>query len=145
LPAELRCVQATAKGAQCRLPVVRGTNTCKTHRRSLGKKSKKIKVFGRKLLGIKPSNGTAKPLEPKDYKRYIKSSAWRTKSNAAKKRAGYRCQFCNRHQREVLLHSHHRTYERLGREYQNDLTVFCEDCHNILEKHSRHKPSKVKR
>lgn len=147
LPIERRCVETTSKGKQCKQAKLSNIDLCGRHRRK--EKRGILTVLGKKVASLVQSKEVeyikTEPLEPKDYKRYIKSSAWRTKSNAAKKRAGYRCQFCNRHQREVTLHAHHRAYERLGREYQNDLTVFCEDCHNILEKHSRHKPSKVKR
>jgi hypothetical protein len=61
-----------------------------------------------------------------NYQDYIKSSKWKEKSEAAKKRAGYRCQVCND---ENFLNVHHRTYENLGNENDNDLTVLCASCH----------------
>ncbi len=74
-----------------------------------------------------------------DYNEYIKSPEWRSRANAAKQRAGYRCRICNRHQREIPLHAHHRTYERLGHELPDDITVLCEDCHHLYEQH-KHLP-----
>jgi len=68
-----------------------------------------------------------------NYYEYIRSEAWRTKANAAKKRAGYRCQVCNKHSKEVQLDAHHRTYERLGQEIPDDITVLCRDCHSLYE------------
>jgi hypothetical protein len=68
-----------------------------------------------------------------EYEDYIKSSAWRERSRAAKARAGWRCQICNRPSDEVALHAHHRTYERLGKELPEDLTVLCVDCHDLYE------------
>ena len=66
------------------------------------------------------------------YNEYLNSSTWRNKSNAAKSRAGYRCQLCNASPGVNKLHSHHRTYERLGHEDEMDLTVLCEDCHKYF-------------
>ncbi len=74
-----------------------------------------------------------------DYNEYIKSPEWRSRANAAKQRAGYRCRICNRHQTEIPLHAHHRTYERLGHELPDDITVLCEDCHRLYEQH-KHLP-----
>lgn len=72
-----------------------------------------------------------------DYYEYIQSPAWRQKAEAAKQRAAQRCQVCNRHKREVRLNAHHRTYERLGSELPEDLTVLCEDCHRLYEENKR--------
>ena len=66
---------------------------------------------------------------PKFYYAYIASSLWKTKAQAAYRRAGYRCQVCNS---GVELHAHHRTYERLGRERAMDITVLCAGCHALF-------------
>jgi hypothetical protein len=69
-----------------------------------------------------------------NYRSYIRSEAWKKKASAAKKRAGYRCQICNRGKRDgVQLDAHHRTYERLGHERPEDITVLCHRCHEIYE------------
>ena len=68
-----------------------------------------------------------------DYPTYINSNAWIQKSEEAKRRAGYRCQVCNRSSREAVLDAHHRTYERLGHERPEDITVLCRDCHELYE------------
>ena len=82
-----------------------------------------------------------------NYAEYIRSEKWRQKSYDAKLRAGNRCQVCNRSGDEIQLETHHRTYERLGNEYDSDLTVLCRDCHSIFE-HQRErvgrKPLRVK-
>lgn len=74
------------------------------------------------------------PRRPRiDYQAYIASDLWKRKADAAKKRAGFRCQICNRGQHQVVqLEAHHRTYERLGAEEDGDLTVLCETCHDIF-------------
>jgi hypothetical protein len=67
-----------------------------------------------------------------DYNQYINSDEWRAKATAAKERASWRCQVCNRSKEEVTLDAHHRTYERLGFEYEADITVLCRGCHGLF-------------
>lgn len=67
------------------------------------------------------------------YYRYIQSQGWREKAEEAKARAGNRCQVCNRSRAEVQLDAHHRTYERLGNELPEDITVLCRECHQLYE------------
>jgi hypothetical protein len=75
-----------------------------------------------------------------NYRDYIKSPAWKKKANAAKKRAGYRCQVCNRGKNEgARLDAHHRTYSRLGHEKPEDITVLCHECHELYETNKRAK------
>jgi hypothetical protein len=79
---------------------------------------------------------------PVDYTTYIRSKRWKSKSNAAKKRAGWRCQTCNRPHGQVRLEGHHRTYERLGYEIPEDITVLCDDCHcavTVVIRKTRHR------
>lgn len=61
-----------------------------------------------------------------NYREYIRSPEWRAKADAAKERAGHRCQLCNS---DGQLDAHHRTYKRLGNEEPEDITVLCRDCH----------------
>ena len=70
--------------------------------------------------GFKP---TYKPI---DYKWYIQSFIWKAKAHRAKELAGFKCQLCNANQE---LHAHHRTYDQLGFEKIEDITVLCADCH----------------
>ncbi len=60
------------------------------------------------------------------YEDYLRSEAWKRRREYMLRRAGYRCRLCNRGER---LEVHHRTYERLGAEDPDDLTVLCHDCH----------------
>jgi 5-methylcytosine-specific restriction endonuclease McrA len=73
-----------------------------------------------------------------DYREYIQSKEWKSKSKAAKHRAGYRCEQCGMMKPEHLLHTHHLTYERLGYERKSDLKVLCSDCH--AEEHGIRRP-----
>lgn len=69
-----------------------------------------------------------------NYYEYIQSPEWKTKAEAAKKRAGYRCVVCNGTDR---LEAHHRTYERLGNELPEDITALDHDCHELFSKYGR--------
>lgn len=63
------------------------------------------------------------------YSEYIKSNAWREKALAAKERAGWHCQLCNKEGDKSTLHAHHRTYDRLGHELDADIIALCAECH----------------
>ncbi len=80
-------------------------------------------------------------IPPAAYQDYIRSATWKTRAFAAKERADWKCQVCNRSRREVVLDAHHRTYERLGRELPEDITVLCRDCHSLYELNKNHKES----
>ena len=63
-----------------------------------------------------------------DYDEYLKSPHWQRMATLARERAGNRCQVCNA---DGLMEVHHRTYERMGHESLNDLTVLCPRCHAL--------------
>jgi HNH endonuclease len=60
------------------------------------------------------------------YPDYLQTPEWAERRRAALSRAEQACQTCGGHGR---LHVHHRTYERRGEEWADDLVVLCEDCH----------------
>jgi 5-methylcytosine-specific restriction endonuclease McrA len=64
-----------------------------------------------------------------DYKQYLTSPEWQVLRRLKLAEADGRCQVCNG---GGVLHVHHRSYERLGREILTDLTVLCADCHNLF-------------
>ena len=74
---------------------------------------------------------------PPNHREYINSAQWNTRALAAKERAGWRCQVCNKHKNQTILDAHHRTYERLGWELPSDITVLCRDCHELFESNKR--------
>lgn len=84
----------------------------------------KESVFTKSLL-VKRS------VDPQDYQAYLDSDEWKIKS-AAKKAENPRCSLCNRMSK--VLHVHHRTYKRLGSENSFDLTVLCENCHDLFHR-----------
>lgn len=72
-----------------------------------------------------------------NYQEYIRSAEWREKADAAKERAGHRCQVCNTPDNMASLEAHHRTYERLGREADDDITVLCDECHDLFSRNHK--------
>lgn len=63
------------------------------------------------------------------YREYLASEAWQIRRKWKLEQADHRCQVCNS---DEQLHVHHRTYDRLGNERENDLTVLCRDCHALF-------------
>lgn len=64
-----------------------------------------------------------------EYREYIQSKEWKAKAKAAKRRVNYYCEKCGILKSEHLLHAHHLTYERLGKERKEDIMVLCANCH----------------
>lgn len=63
------------------------------------------------------------------YTEYLQSPEWRQRRVFMLDRFNHRCQVCNANS---ILQVHHRTYERLGHERIEDLTVLCRECHRIF-------------
>lgn len=60
------------------------------------------------------------------YREYLQSEHWKNTRAIMLKRRGYKCELCNS---TTSLHVHHKSYERLGCEWQGDLIVLCGACH----------------
>jgi 5-methylcytosine-specific restriction endonuclease McrA len=69
-----------------------------------------------------------------NYKIYLQTAHWQKTRKRKLSQAKYRCQVCYSQKK---LHVHHRTYKRIGKEWLIDLTVLCEDCHDLFHKHSK--------
>lgn len=65
----------------------------------------------------------------KQYYKYLKSKTWLKKRNRVLRRDNYRCFICNR---QVPLHIHHLTYDRVFHELLSDLISLCSWCHANL-------------
>jgi hypothetical protein len=74
---------------------------------------------------LPPISARAENARP-EYLEYLKSASWRVTRNRALMLADYRCERCNS-KRDLQVH--HRTYERLGHEWDQDLEVLCGGCH----------------
>jgi len=62
------------------------------------------------------------------YQNYLESEHWQETRKKALKAANYQCQLNSKHTGPLIVH--HRTYERVGRECLEDLTVLCRDCND---------------
>lgn len=76
-------------------------------------------------------------MKKSDYLAYLQSEAWQIRRKWKLEQADHRCQVCNS---DEQLHVHHRTYDRIGNERENDLTVLCRDCHALYHNRIDHSP-----
>lgn len=120
---EGKCQAIIRKGRRCKNKAVDG-DFCRVHSKEAKAKRRREKKIAKRN---KPSDWITRP----DYREYLKSERWREKSAEAKRRADWRCQICNKKGNMRTLHSHHRTYKRLGNEKPMDLTVLCPKCHSL--------------
>ena len=65
------------------------------------------------------------------YSEYLKTEHWRKKRQRALTEARNLCRICNK---GGELHTHHRTYDNLGHENDEDLIVLCADCHSLFHR-----------
>ncbi len=78
-----------------------------------------------------------------NYQDYVNSPAWAAKKAAflrSDHRHAKRCYVCQRRHRRGW-HVHHLTYQRLGYESFDDLTIACPDCHDEI--HALHERAKL--
>jgi len=63
------------------------------------------------------------------YQEYLHTEHWQIVRKLVLERADYQCATCkNAHNLRV----HHLVYTNLWHEYENDVTVLCETCHNLI-------------
>jgi Restriction endonuclease len=73
-----------------------------------------------------PTQQRIRELRAMPYDEYLKTPEWALKRDQALERDGHCCRACNTREN---LHVHHRTYMRRGNENLDDLTTFCQSCH----------------
>lgn len=66
------------------------------------------------------------------YKRHINSDLWRTTKDRLLLRRGNMCERCGQSGSIKRLDLHHLTYARLGHEDDDDLKLYCRDCHGLM-------------
>ena len=64
-----------------------------------------------------------------DYKAYLNSPKWQATRKRLYREYEYRCAMCGSPKN---LQVHHITYENIGEEKDEDLTVLCRECHTGL-------------
>lgn len=113
-----KCSWSFGGGVVCGAKVVPGTQFCKTHTH---KPSHTYSIGSTKFRGQRTVS---------DYEIYLQSPEWKIKADTLKKE-NPNCSICNR---RGILHVHHRTYVRCGKEEKFDLAVLCADCHALFHK-----------
>ena len=85
-----------------------------------------------------------------EYDKYLRSEHWQSfrerffktsavAKNMRRKFGGVRCEFCLA---DGVLHLHHKTYKRLGKEKLSDVVLICKTCHEAVHKRHRSKKNK---
>jgi hypothetical protein len=85
----------------------------------------KVNVFEAVLLKLKESY--VKYLKSLEYKDYLMTKHWKITRDKILFKYGYKCQLCNK---SKSLEVHHKTYENIGEEKDDDLIVLCHSCHS---------------
>jgi len=75
------------------------------------------------------SNECAKAIGYRSYDEYLRSEHWQEVRKATLAAANNRCQWCGS---RVALHIHHKTYDNIGHEHDDDLLVVCRECHDKI-------------
>lgn len=117
----MRCKAITREGKQCKNKAVFADGCCGAHT-----EANKVVNVRRDKMGWR-----------KNYRDYMRSDKWARKSKECLARYGYRCAVCNASAKNVVLHAHHRTYQRLGHERPDDLVALCETCHALFHKYRK--------
>ena len=68
------------------------------------------------------------------YNHYLESEAWRARRKNVLERAGGICKGCWKRR---AVHSHHKTYDQVGRELLFELVSSCEDRHALAHENPR--------
>ena len=63
------------------------------------------------------------------YTEYLQTKHWKDIRKKALIRANHKCRMCGSKEK---LQVHHNTYNNLGNERNEDLTVLCKECHEFL-------------
>lgn len=69
------------------------------------------------------------------YDEYLKTDHWQRLRSLKLTEALNACQVCNCS--DGRLEVHHRTYDRRGAEWMQDLTVLCDRCHSMFHGHNK--------
>lgn len=62
------------------------------------------------------------------YAEYLKTDHWQARRKKALGRARCKCELCGT--KDETLDVHHKSYDRLGKEWKSDLIVLCRTCHS---------------
>ena len=75
------------------------------------------------------SNECAKALGYRSYDEYLRSEHWQKLRKKILASAKKRCQRCGL---PAVLQVHHKTYDNMGHERDDDLLAVCRECHDTI-------------
>lgn len=78
-----------------------------------------------------------------DYGEYLRSKHWLRMKRMIHAKYNNECQMCHKKLKGRERNVHHLTYERIGNELPEDVTLLCRECHQKV--HGIEKPKKKKR
>lgn len=85
-------------------------------------------MYSRNPEGLRNRPDVIQAYRAMPYREYLQTEWWKRIKKAAIRRANFACQRCHK---RAPLDVHHKTYDRLGTEHDQDLEALCRDCHNI--------------
>ena len=68
-------------------------------------------------------------MDKEKYQEYLKSAHWQSVKAIKLFEAGYKCESCKSERR---LEVHHKNYDCIGKETNEDLQVLCNFCHSEI-------------
>jgi hypothetical protein len=98
------------------------------------RKPKKKKKKKPKPQTVRISTQTISRAHPTKYDKYLESSHWKNFRKKYYEAFGKKCESCGG---TDLIHLHHKTYERLGRERFTDMVALCSTHHADVHEYSR--------
>jgi 5-methylcytosine-specific restriction endonuclease McrA len=83
-------------------------------------------VQSRHTILLGPACHSSKPQQWNSYQEYLDSEWWQRRRARTMQADEYSCRLCSSTE---SLNVHHRSYERLGCERDQDVITLCRDCH----------------
>jgi hypothetical protein len=71
------------------------------------------------------------PEHSAEYTEYMQSKKWAGRKRRLFNKRGYACEMCGAH---GPVEVHHKNYDRLGKELDEDLLIVCKECHPKADK-----------
>ena len=100
---------------------VRAVNKAERKRKKRERKAERRKLRQKAIALGKPSDWYIK------YKEYLNSPQWQRFRRQIFEQRGRRCERCLKP--AMVLHLHHKTYQRFGKELPEDVEILCAPCH----------------
>lgn len=95
-------------------------------------KRRRAQLAGRLSRSAQAEAQRLRELYERDKRAYYASPHWQNLRAMVRARDRNACRTCWLKGTEAVLDVHHRTYERVGCEWLDDLVLLCQDCHKAV-------------